>query len=492
MAVKKDPGNTATKKYDDFSNWYNDLVERSELSDKRYPIKGMNVWRPYGWKAMSLIDNLTRKLMDEKGHGEVCFPLLVPQTEFQKEADHVKGFDAEVYWVKHAGLNELDVPLLLRPTSETAMYPVFALWVRSHADLPLKTYQIVNTFRYDTKMTRPFIRVREIHFFEAHTCHADEAGAEANIDDDLGILASLCRDLCLPYLLSRRPEWDKFPGAHYTLGADTFMPNGKTVQIATIHQYLENFSRPYEVKYEDDSGEWRHVPQTTFGMSERLLGAVVALHGDDKGLILPPAIAPFQMVIVPILAKKTAEEVTTTARELAGRLKTGGFRVHLDERDRRPGEKYYHWEERGVPLRIELGPRDIAAGVVMLARRDTGEKCTVPDDEYLNKKLNETLDSIAANMLERATDDLRESLARVRDVRDEPPAHKVLYFGWCGDTDCADEIEREWDVKFLGVCEKRDKVAIEALGLSPVDAEPGPCIRCGRPRIHLTFASKQM
>jgi len=442
---------------------------------------------------MSLIDGLTRNLLDEYDHGEVCFPLLVPQTEFQKEADHVKGFDAEVYWVKHAGLNELDVPLFLRPTSETAMYPVFALWVRSHADLPLKTYQIVNTFRYDTKMTRPFIRVREIHFFEAHTCHADEADAERNVDDDLVILDRLCRDLCLPYLMSRRPEWDKFPGAHYTLGADAFMPNGRTVQIATIHQYLENFSRPYEIKYEDDQGEWQYAHQTTYGMSERLLGAIVALHGDDQGLILPPAIAPYQMVIVPILAKGRSEEVLTAATDLAQRLKDSGFRVHLDGRDRRPGDKFYHWEERGVPLRIELGPRDIANGVIMLARRDSKEKWTVPDDENLKQNLSETLDAIAVSLHQIAADNLTASLARVEDIRDEPPEGKILYFGWCGSTDCADEIEKGWDIKFLGYAEKRDNVGPEALGLQPRDTEPGPCISCGVPsNTLLTFASKQM
>ena len=493
MAVKSDPASTSSAKYEDFSNWYNDLVERAELSDKRYPIKGMNVWRPYGWKAMSLIDGLTRRLMDDKGHDEVCFPLLVPQTEFQKEADHVKGFDAEVYWVKHAGLNELDVPLLLRPTSETAMYPVFALWVRSHADLPLKTYQIVNTFRYDTKMTRPFIRVREIHFFEAHTCHADEADAELNVDDDLIILDRLCRDLCLPYLLSRRPEWDKFPGAHYTLGADAFMPNGKTVQIATIHQYLENFSRPYEIKYEDDQGEWQYVHQTTYGMSERLLGAIVALHGDDSGLILPPSVAPYQMVIVPILAKGKSDEVLIAANELAVLLRAGGFRVHLDDRDRRPGDKYYHWEERGVPLRLELGPRDIANGVIMLARRDTKEKWTVPDDDDLNQNLRKTLDDIATNLLQRAAQHLQASLARVEDIRDEPPDGKILYFGWCGSSDCADEIEKGWDLKFLGASELRSNVGPEDLGLHPEDTAAGPCINCGIPNgTSLTFASKQM
>ncbi|HPT74481.1 MAG TPA: hypothetical protein PKX52_06225, partial [Methanomassiliicoccaceae archaeon] len=191
-----------------------DLVEQAGLTDKRYPIKGMNVWPAYGWKVMRQIDTFIRQELDATGHDEVCFPLLIPETEFKKEKDHIKGFDSEVYWVTHAGLNELDVRLLLRPTSETAMYPMFSIWVRSHGDLPLKIYQLVNTFRYETKQTRAFIRVREIHFFESHTCHVDEEDAQRQVEEDFIILEKLMERLALPYLLLRRTEWDKFPGAH--------------------------------------------------------------------------------------------------------------------------------------------------------------------------------------------------------------------------------------------------------------------------------------
>jgi len=466
------------RKHDDFSEWYNTLVEETDLVDKRYPIKGMNVWRPNGWALMSAIDRTIRREFDATGHQEVAFPLLVPQTEFQKEADHIKGFDAEVYWVTRAGVNELDVPLLLRPTSETAMYPVFALWIRSHNDLPLKTYQIVNTFRYETKMTRAFIRVREIHFFEAHTCHADEADAEAQVAEDREIMARLAHDLCLPYLLSRRPEWDKFPGAHYSLGADVLMPNGRTLQIGTIHHYRDNFARPYDIRYEQSDGEWEHVHQTTYGMSERLLGAVVAIHGDDKGLMLPPAIAPQQVVVVPILAKTEQERVTAAATALAARLRQAGLRVHLDDRDVRPGAKFYHWEQRGVPLRVELGARDLAAGVVMLARRDTGAKRTIADDDGLPEALHAELAAMANELRQRAERDLAERTVAVDDLYTEPPAGRVLRFGWCGSTDCADEIEKGWDMKFLGTAADDD--------------ERVACLVCGRPDGVVTYASRQM
>lgn len=238
------------KKEENFNDWYNEIVEKANLSDKRYPVKGMNVWTPYGWKIMRMIDTYIREELDATGHDEVYFPLLIPETEFKKEKEHIKGFDSEVYWVTHAGLNELDVRLVIRPTSETAMYPMFSLWIRSHQDLPLKVYQIVNTFRYETKQTRAFIRVREIHFFESHTCHDSEEDAQRQIDEDTEILAKIAKRLCLPYTLSVRTEWDKFPGAYYTVGIDTVMPNGKTLQIGSIHHYRTNFSEPYEITFE--------------------------------------------------------------------------------------------------------------------------------------------------------------------------------------------------------------------------------------------------
>ncbi len=222
-------------KEDDFADWYLDIVEKANLCDKRYPIKGMNVWTPYGWKIMRQIDGYIRQEFDATDHDEVCFPLLIPETEFAKEKDHIKGFDEEVYWVTHAGLSELDVRLVVRPTSETAMYPMFSLWVRSHQDLPLKTYQNDNTFRYETKQTRPFIRVREIQFFESHTCHVSEEDAQLQVEEDIQILERVARAICLPYMLCIRTEWDKFPGAHYTVGIDTSMPNGRTLQMGSIH-----------------------------------------------------------------------------------------------------------------------------------------------------------------------------------------------------------------------------------------------------------------
>ena len=258
--------------------------------------------------------------------------------------DEVGGFAKEVYWIRHAGETELEKPMFLRPTSETAMYTMFPLWIRSHADLPLKTYQMVNTFRYETKQTRSFIRVREIHFFEAHTAHIDEEDATRQINQDLEVVENLMKDLKLPVLISKRPVWDTFPGAWYTIAIDVIMPDGRTLQVASVHHYRDQWARAFDVKYEDASGKQQFVHQTTYGMSERLLGAIVASHGDDRGLIMPPAVAPVQVVVIPILAKAGSEEVMSKAEEIVANLKSSGIRTKLDSRDIRPGQKYYDWE----------------------------------------------------------------------------------------------------------------------------------------------------
>jgi prolyl-tRNA synthetase len=466
------------EKEDNFGDWYLEIVEKAGMSDKRYPIKGMNVWTPYGWKAMRHIDEFIRKELDVTGHDEVCFPLMIPETEFKKEKDHIKGFDSEVYWVTHAGLNELDVRLILRPTSETAMYPMFALWVRSHQDLPLKIYQIVNVFRYETKQTRAFMRVREIHFFESHTCHESEEDAQRQIEEDVEILSKVAKRLCLPYFLSVRTEWDKFPGAYYTVGIDTVMPNGKTLQIGSIHHYRTNFSIPYEITYEDDKGEHKHVHQTTYGMSERLLGAIIGAHSDDKGLIMPPDIAPFQAVIIPIQSKDNGAMVIEASHALASKLTEHGIRVKVDDRDARPGSKYYDWEIKGVPLRLELGGRDIENKVVTFARRDTGEKGTI-DISTVGNGVEIILKMISATLLERAK---KIQMSRVQEIAtlDNIPEDKVLKLGWCGCEECGHKFEDTTEMKILGMPYPKEK------------GYKGKCIICGKETEQYTLAARTM
>ena len=462
----------------DFKEWYPFIVEAAELVDKRYPIKGMDVWRPYGWKTMRLIDDLTHAEMERTDHEEVNFPLLIPEDLLDKENrlvsllkmarekgvdpselrmdDEIGGFAKEVYWVKNAGENQLDNPMFLRPTSETAMYTMFPLWIRSHADLPLKIYQMVNTFRYETKQTRSFIRVREIHFFEAHTAHVDEKDATRQIEEDLGIVQNLMSQLKLPVIITKRPVWDTFPGAWYTIAIDVIMPDGRTLQVASCHHYRDQWARAFDVKYEDESSEQQFVHQTTYGMSERLLGAIVASHGDDKGLVMPPSIAPIQVVVVPIISKGNSE-VLDAARKVVNDLKGKGIRVKLDDREIRPGQKYYDWEIKGVPLRLEIGPRDLANNSAMLASR-LGDKNSSPLSN-ISESVTKKLDEIGSQMLANSQSHFNASVKELPNfnlegnelIFDNPIDTSSVYeMAFDGSDAEAEMIERSTGLSFLG------------------------------------------
>ena len=308
-----------------------------------------------------------------------------------RDEEEEGGFKKEVYWVKHAGENELDMPMFLRPTSETAMYTMFPLWIRSHKDLPMKIYQMVNTFRYETKQTRSFIRVREIHFFEAHTAHADEDCATRQIAEDLEIVDNLMHKLCLPIIKAKRPIWDTFPGAWYTIGIDAIMPNGRTLQVASCHHYRDQWAKAFDIKYENKEAKQEYCHQTTYGMSERLLGAIVGMHGDENGLIMPPDVAPFQVVICPMIRKNSEVDTIGEANKIATLLRDSGLRVKVDSRDIHAGQKYYDWEIKGVPLRLDIGPRDIAQGTAFAALRTGGKEPLAMDNiaELCREKLSE-------------------------------------------------------------------------------------------------------
>ena len=456
-------------KVDDFNSWYPFIVEAAELVDKRYPIKGMDVWRPYGWRTMKLIDALTHAEMERTGHEEVNFPLLIPENLLDKEnalvarlkrareegvdpddlrgEEEEGGFKKEVYWVKHAGENELDIPMFLRPTSETAMYTMFPLWIRSHKDLPMKLYQMVNTFRYETKQTRSFIRVREIHFFEAHTAHADEECASRQIAQDLEIVDNLMHDLCLPVIKAKRPVWDTFPGAWYTIAIDAIMPNGRTLQVASCHHYRDQWAKAFDLTYENLDAQQQHCHQTTYGMSERLLGAVVGMHGDDNGLIMPPAIAPHQVVICPMIRKNSEVDTVAKAEEIAAILRESGLRVKVDSRDIHAGQKYFDWEIKGVPLRLDIGPRDMENNTAFAARRTGGKEPLSMDNIVV--ECNRVLSEISDELRLRAsahTDNVVIPLTSLDDVEDG----KIYEMAFDGTDSHAETIERTTGLSFLG------------------------------------------
>ncbi|MFW6142110.1 MAG: proline--tRNA ligase [Candidatus Saliniplasma sp.] len=460
-----------------YSEWYNQVIEDADLTDKRYPVKGMNIWKPYGWELMSNIDSRTRKHMVQTGHHEVKFPLLIPEDEFQKEADHIKGFGDEVYWVTRAGKNELDVPLLLRPTSETAMYPVFDLWVRSHADLPLKIFQMVNVFRYETKQTRAFTRMREIHFFEAHTCHETGDEAEEQIEQDLEIMEKLSKKLCLPNLELKRTEWDKFPGAEYTVGVDSLLPTGRLLQIAGIHQYKTNFAKAYDIQYEDKDGEHKYVHQTTYGMSARLVGAIVGIHGDEKGIVLPPAVAPIQVRIIPITYGDKEDEIINYCKKIKEDLESADIRTDIDDReDVRPGNKFYDSERMGIPIRIDVGPNELEEENITLVRRDTGYKNEYGYGDTV-EWVKEECGNMEKEMYQKAEKFLKDNIVDVDDLSDITEK-KVYRIGWCGSHECGETIEETTDRHILGTI----------YGGEEFD---GQCIHCGKENADAAYLSKK-
>ncbi|MGN1321246.1 MAG: proline--tRNA ligase [Methanosphaera sp.] len=463
-----------------FSEWFHNILEEAELIDSRYPIKGMSVWLPRGFQIRKYALKALQELLD-KDHEEVLFPMLIPESELAKEAIHVKGFEDEVYWVTKGGKRDLNEQLALRPTSETSMYPMFSLWVRSHMDLPIKVYQTVNTFRYETKHTRPLIRVREITTFnETHTVHATEEEAEEEVKTGIEIYKTFFDELGIPYSISKRPEWDKFPGSKYTMAFDMIMPDGKTLQIGTVHNLGTTFAKTFDIEFENDEGEHEYAHQTCYGLSDRVIAALIAAHGDEKGLQLPPVVAPEQVVIVPIIFKENQDVVLNFTDNLEKLLKSNGIRVRQDKRDMRPGKKYYEWEKRGVPLRIEVGPRDIENKSIVLIRRDTGNKEFIDYDENtIADVVRDTLDTITEDMKVSANKFQEEKTYSVENLEQvKKTINKkggIVTFNWCGDTDCGKDMEEKFD--------------IDVLGTQEADVS-GPCLNCGKEAHYKALISK--
>ncbi|MEM2874797.1 MAG: proline--tRNA ligase [Candidatus Hadarchaeales archaeon] len=451
-----------------FSEWFDETIWNAEIMDTRYPVKGLYVWLPYGLSLRNRIISIMRSLLEETGHKEVLFPLLIPEDLFRKEAEHIRGFEGQVYWVTHGGNDKLDVRLALRPTSETSIYPMFSLWIRSHADLPLKIYQVVNIFRYETKMTKPLIRLREVTTFkEAHTAHATAEDAERQVNEAVGIYRRFFDELGIPYVITRRPSWDKFAGSVYSIAFDTLCPDGRTLQIGTVHNLGQNFAKVYGLKYENLSGDHEFVHQTCYGISERVIAATIFVHGDDLGPCFPPNIAPYQVVIVPIPYKEKADPVNEAAEKVFKKLMEAGLRAHLDLRDIRPGRKFYDWDRHGVPLRIEIGPEDIKRRCVTAVRRDSGEHLSLPV-EGLVEEVKRILEDICVSLRERARNLFSQRIAEAESVdegRRLAEDGKIVRMPWCGDESCGMKIEEPSGGKVLG----------EEIGTRP---EGKKCVAC--------------
>jgi len=447
-------------KQKDFSEWYHTVLEEAKILDQRYSIKGMLVYRKWGLFILKQMQEYLEKLLEENSHEPVLFPVLIPDNVLGKESEHIAGFEEQVFWVTHAGKTPLERKLALRPTSETSIYDMFSLWIRSHTDLPLKVHQSCAVYRYETKHTRPLIRGREFLWNEGHTAFATNEEAEKNLKEIKVIYGKLINELlCLPFQINKRPDWDKFPGAVYTLAFETFMPDGKVLQVGTAHNLGQNFSKVFNITYEDEEGGHKHVYQTSYGPGfGRLLAAVISIHGDDKGLVLPPQIAPTQVVIIPILFKKSEKEaILDYAEEIKTKLQKEGIRVEIDASEERPGAKYYKWELLGVPLRIEIGPRDLKEGKLTLVRRDTGKKETT-DVEKLD--VNAIFTKIEQNLRETAQKNFDKNIVEVKNLQEfnKNIGSKIVITGWCGEDRCAPKIESKGTI--LALTDERGKCVV--------------------------------
>ncbi len=457
-----------------FTGWYEDILVKAGIYDHRYPLKGAGVWMPYGFQLREKVYGYLKKLHKKNHYYETLFPTLIPEDLFKREAEHLVSFEKEVFWVTKGGAKELQKKYVLRPTSETAMYYMFSLWANSYSDLPIKIYQIVSVFRYETKATHPLYREREVTtFFESHCAFATSEENEREVKIAMKMYQDFFDWLGIPYIISKRPDWDKFPGADYTLAFDTIMPNGRTLQIGTVHNLGQNFSKAFNIEIDLPDGRRDYVYQMCFGVSGRVITSLIAIHGDDHGLVLPPNVSPIDIVIIPIIYKEKSEEIIKVANDIKRELAEKGYSVVLDDTDDTPGSKFYKWELKGVPIRLEIGPRDLAEDTVTLVRRDTLERKTV-NRKFMINEIEKLREDIYNFLKERAKNEFESKIKYVveqNDIVKTVEAGYVVLVDWCGKQSCAEALEEETGLKLLGT--KFNKEG------EPENARGEHCIYCG-------------
>jgi prolyl-tRNA synthetase len=462
-------GPGVTPQSEDFSAWYNELVIKAQLAD-RGPVRGTMVIRPYGYRMWELLQGELDRRIKDTGHENAYFPLLIPESHLQREAEHVEGFAPELAVVTYAGGKELEDRMVVRPTSETVIGEMMAKWISSHRDLPLLLNQWANVVRWELR-PRLFLRTTEFLWQEGHTAHADEADAMRETMLALDIYSEVAREIAaMPVVEGEKTPGERFAGAARTFSIEGMMRDGKALQAGTSHYMSTNFAQAFGIRYTNEAGQLELCQTTSWGMSTRMIGGVIMTHGDDKGLVLPPRLAPYQVVIVPIGRSAQLAEVQSAARELAGRLRAAGLRVHVDQREHvSPGFKFNDWELRGVPLRLELGPRDLASGTAVLVSRLGGGKEQI-SLAGAPEALVQLLDEVQSRLLDRAT---RFRDERTRIVDDWDQFVQAVQTGWalalhCGQATC------EADIKASTGATPR----IVPLSGTP---ETGTCIRCGGP-----------
>lgn len=399
------------KKNENFSEWFTEVVQKAELADYS-PVRGFMIIRPRAYALWENIQVDFNKTLKTKGVSNAYFPLLIPDSFFKKEAEHAEGFAPELAYIEQ---KDDEQKLAIRPTSETIMYDSYSKWIRSHRDLPLKLNQWCNVLRWEVKQTKPFVRTREFLWQEGHCAFATKDEAENNMVEMMGSYQQLVEDLlAIPVIVGRKSKLEKFAGAITTLTMEAIMPDGKALQMGTSHNLGQNFAKSFNVMFKDKNEEDQYVWQTSWGFSTRLIGALTMVHGDDKGLIIPPKVATNKIVIVPILFEDSRSKVLEHCRNLANHLKEYG--AFVDESDKSPGWKFSEWEMKGIPLRIEIGPKDLEKKQVIFVRRDNNKKEIVADKDILNT-VQKTLDEIQKDLYLNARKMLESKMDSARDVK---------------------------------------------------------------------------
>jgi len=457
---------------EDYAEWYNQVVLRAELADYA-PVRGCMIVRPYGW---ALWENITAALdgrFKATGHVNAAFPLLIPRSFIEKEKSHVAGFSPELAVVTHGGGEKLEEPLVIRPTSETIIGHAYAKWIQSYRDLPVLINQWNSVVRWELR-TKLFLRTLEFFWQEGHTAHATQEEAEAETLQMLEIYADMAvRDAAIPVIPGKKSESEKFAGADHTYSIEAMMGDGKALQAGTSHNLGQNFAKAFEIRYLDKTGVLQHCWTTSWGLSTRFVGAIIMVHGDDQGLILPPRLAPYQLVIVPIF--KTDDEkagVMECAHRLRKELTGAGIRVKMDEREgTSPGFKFNDWEMRGVPLRLELGPKDVAKNSVVLARRDRPGKegKSFVSQQGIAAAVTQTLEEIQKSLYDRALAFRKANTKEPADFAEFKSAVEsgFAFTWWCGNADCEAKIKDE------------TKATMRCIPLEQPGGE-GKCIFCGK------------
>lgn len=470
-----------------FSEWYLELVRRAKLMDQRSPVKGFDVIMPNAYAMWEKIRDFLDCEFAKTGSKNAYFPLVIPEDLLEQEAEHFEGFIPEVAWVTHGGDNPLEKRLAIRPTSETIIHYMFSLWIRSYQDLPMIVNQWCNVVRWETKMTKPFLRGREFLWQEGHTAFATPSEAKKNVDDILEVYKRLLEErLKIACLFIKRPEWDKFAGADETISLETLMPDGRVLQAGTVHNLGQNFSKPLRISFLDDKNQKENVYQTSWGVSTRLIGAVVMSHGDDHGLILPMTLAPTQIVIIPILFKDKEGPVLKKCEDVKLRLERAGFSVVLDASDKRAGEKHYYWELMGAPIRIEIGPKDVESGKCVIASRVAEKKAFVED-----KNLIEGVESAANDLDEKLVSDSAKRFEcalsnadNLDDAKKIISARGVVRAPFCSigseGQDCDEHLKEEIGAEVRGTLYPDEEMPEEGR----------TCIACNRPATAIVYIAK--